>query len=46
MFMNELTIKYKIAVCHYTVAKSCNCIEPYNNIKLTVHNKLESFRYK
>ena len=26
-FMNELIVKYKVATCHYTVAKSCDCIE-------------------
>ena len=29
MFTNELIEKYKVATCHYTVAMSCKCIEPY-----------------
>ena len=27
--MNELTVKYTVATCHYTVAMSYNCIVSY-----------------
>ena len=56
MFMNELIVKYKVATCHYThiyiyiytVTMSCIiALSSINyNIKLTVHNKLESYIHR